>query len=165
VIVVSNTSPIMNLSVVGHLPVLERLYGKVLIPDAVSSELLAIASNTDGLSEFQSYLWIEKHNLRNRLLAESLRLELDNGEAEAIALAVESGAGLLLIDERRGRNVAARFGLKYVGLLGILVEAKHRGIIHSLKPVVDNLISKAGFWIKDSLYLEVLRTAGEKEND
>lgn len=110
-IVVSNTSPIMNLSVVGHLPVLERLYGKVLIPDAVSSELLAIASNTDGLAEFQSYLWIEKHNLRNRLLAESLRLELDNGEAEAIALAVESGAGLLLIDERRGRNVAARFGL------------------------------------------------------
>src|SRR3990172_7210156 len=155
----------MNLSVVGHLPVLERLYGKVLIPDAVSSELSVIASNTDGLAEFQSYLWIEKHNLKNRLLAESLRLELDNGEAEAIALAVESGAGLLLIDERRGRNVAARFGLKYVGLLGILVEAKHRGLIHSLKPVVDNLISKAGFWIKDSLYWEVLRAAGEKEHD
>jgi len=67
----------------------------------------------------------------------------------------------LLIDERRGRKVASRFGLNYIETLGILIEAKHKGLITAIKPIVDNLIIEAGFWIKNDLYDKVLQVAGE----
>lgn len=71
--------------------------------------------------------------------------ELDKGEAEAIALALELGADQVLIDERRGRRIAARLNLRYTGILGILVEAKNRGLISEVKPLLDALIDRAGF--------------------
>ena len=79
-----------------------------------------------------------------------------------IALAIELKADLVLIDERLGRNIASRFGQKCIGILGMLMEAKHRGIIASVKPVVDDLITAAGFWVRNDLYLKVLREAGEE---
>jgi len=87
--------------------------------------------------------------------------ELDPGEAEAIALAKELKADLLLMDERRGRRVASRLGLRFVGLLGILVEAKHKGLIKAVKPILDSLITKAGFWLGNRLYTRILETVGE----
>lgn len=156
-IVVSNTSPIMNLAVIGRLHIIEKLYGKVLIPEAVSHELSIIVPDIS----VQNYPWIEKQDLKNKLLAESLRLELDTGEAEAIALSVETKAGLLLMDERRGRKAALRFGLKYIGLMGMLVEAKHKGIVSSVKPAIDDLITKAGFWVGNNLYARILQESGE----
>jgi hypothetical protein len=88
-------------------------------------------------------------------------LELDDGEAEAIALAVESRADLILLDERKGRIVTSRLGLKFVGLLGVLIEAKHNGFVDSIKPIMDDLIKKAGFWISPQLYDHILQTTGE----
>ena len=74
----------------------------------------------------------------------SLQLELDEGEAEAIALAIELQADLLL-DERKGRVVASRLGLKSVGLLGALIEAKHQSLVLAIKPIVDDVIAIAVF--------------------
>jgi predicted nucleic acid-binding protein len=65
------------------------------------------------------------------------------------------------MDERRGRAIAARLGLKYIGLLGVLVAAKQKGIITSIKPALDELITKAGFWITKDLYARLLSTVGE----
>jgi predicted nucleic acid-binding protein len=97
----------------------------------------------------------------NRVLVTALQAELDEGEAEAIALAIQLKAHLLLLDERRGRAVASRLGLRFIGLLGVLVEAKQKGYISRVKPLLDHLIAKAGFWVSHQLYARVLREVGE----
>ena len=86
---------------------------------------------------------------------------LDLGEAEAIALAVETQADRVLIDERQGRLVAARLNLRYTGILGVLVEAKSQGLITEVKPLLDALINQAGFWVAKPLYNRVLRFVDE----
>ncbi len=159
-IVVSNTSPILNLAVVGQLDLLRQLYGTVKIPQAVYDELTN-PPNQPGSAEVQSSLWIQTESVSNRALVTSLLVDLDPGESEAIALTIELGADLLLIDERLGRQVAGRFGLKFIGILGILLEAKHQGYLPLVKPVLDDLIHTAGFWVSQALYQHVLRTAGE----
>jgi predicted nucleic acid-binding protein len=88
-------------------------------------------------------------------------MELDEGESEAIALALQLKADLLLLDEQQGRIMASRFGLKFVGLLGILIEARNKGLISSVKAVLDDLIAKAGFWVSHKLYKSVPHAAGE----
>jgi predicted nucleic acid-binding protein len=69
-------------------------------------------------------------------------------------------ADILLIDERRGRRIAAGLGLRVLGLLGLLAEAKHRGSLHDCKPVLDQLIM-AGFWIGKDLYKKFLNEMDE----
>jgi hypothetical protein len=161
VIVVSNTSPITNLAAVGQLEVLRQLYDKVLIPQAVYGELTFGGAVQPGGREVQTLQWIETRQVTDRVLVAALQVELDPGEAEAIALAVELKADLLLLDERRGRAVASRLGLRFVGLLGVLIEGKHKGYIPAVKPILDDLVMKAGFWVSQRLYARVVQAAGE----
>jgi predicted nucleic acid-binding protein len=161
VIIVSNTSPLMNLAVVEHLNLLPQLYGPIQVPRAVLQELSAIAIYHPGVHLISTLPWIECASVTDLMLVESLRLQLDPGEAEAIALAVEKRAERLLIDERRGRQIAAHMGLKSIGVLGLLLEAKHKGLLPTVQPVLDDLISKAGFWVSRQLYQQVLQAARE----
>ena len=91
----------------------------------------------------------------NRLLR-----RLDIGESEAIVLAIEQRADFLLIDERRGRRIAAGFGLRVLGLLGLLAAAKRLGVVSDCKSVLDQLIS-SGFWIGEDLYKKFLHEMDE----
>jgi predicted nucleic acid-binding protein len=161
VIVVSNTSPITNLAVIGQLDLLRQLYEKVVIPQAVSDELTSGSDGQPGAIDVQMLGWIETKPATDRALVTALLMELDEGEAEAIALAKEVAADLLLLDERRGRAVAARLDLRFVGLLGVLIEAKQKSCILAIKPVLDDLVTKAGFWVSQPLYARVLQAAGE----
>ena len=161
-IVVSNTSGIINLAAIDHLELLHILYGKIIIPDAVYHEIVVQGSGQSGAKEVQKSKWIDKRDLNNPALARALQIELDMGEATAIALAVELDADLLLIDERMGRTAASKFGLNFTGLLGVLVEAKSKRLIESVKPLLDDLKTKAGFWISQPLYNKILHAAGEK---
>jgi predicted nucleic acid-binding protein len=161
VIVVSDTSPLMNLAVVEHLRLLHQLYDTVLIPDAVWNELTSLSSQHAEVADVQTLSWLERYPGTTRAVVHALQAELDLGEAEAIALAVEKHADLLLMDERRGRQVAARMGLTSIGLLGILLEAKRREFLSEVKPILDDLIAKAGFWVSSQLYFRVLQAASE----
>lgn len=158
-IVVSDSSPITNLAAIGQLDLLRQLYQNVFIPAAVYRELTAASGSHPG-AIVQSLDWIEARDVANRLLVTALRIDLDEGEEEAIALAQEISADLLLLDERRGRAVAGRFGLRVVGLLGVLVDAKQQGLIPEVKPLLDALV-RAGFRISQDLYARVLQAAGE----
>jgi predicted nucleic acid-binding protein len=161
VIVVSNTSPIINLAAIDRLDLLRQLYGGILIPQSVRNEIVRSGTSEPGASEVEMFDWIETRNVANQTAVSALRLELDAGEAETIILGIELKADLVLLDERKARMAASRLNLKFVGLLGILVEAKHKGIVDEVKPVMDNLMTKAGFWIAPELYKRVLQTVGE----
>ena len=86
---------------------------------------------------------------------------MDIGEAEAIVLAVELKPDLFLLDERKGRVVASRLGIKFTGVLGILIEAKRSGLIAKVKPIMDVLIEQVGFRVSIKLYQQVLQVANE----
>lgn len=160
--VVSNTSPILNLACIGRLDLLCALYRQIIIPPAVFHEPAVADADAPGIAEVRSADWIGQRAVTNQPLVAALRLDLDAGEAEAIACTLELKATLLLMDERRGREVAQRMGLPVVGLLGVLVVAQKRGLIPAVRPLLDDLRSKAGFWISDALYQRVLLETGEQ---
>lgn len=158
-IVVSDTSPILNLGLIEQLELLPRLYEQVLIPPAVYRELTRADYEPDLLDPTPP--WIVVMPARNQVEVNHLCRQLDRGEAEAIVLAKERQADLLLMDERRGRKIAASRGLGITGLLGVLVEAKQAGLIEMVKPLLDDLMQRAGFWIGGDLYAKVLTELGE----
>ncbi|MCF2971477.1 DUF3368 domain-containing protein [Synechococcus sp. Nb3U1] len=160
-IVVSDTSALSNLALVGHLWLLEALYQNVIIPDVVASELAAASNPT--IPAILQLNWIQAQLLTNSELADQLQQErgLDAGEANAIALAFELQADDLLIDERLGRQEAIRLGLSIIGILGVLLVAKQRSLIPQVQPVMDALINQAGFRVSPQLYQRILAFAQE----
>jgi predicted nucleic acid-binding protein len=131
------------------------------VPRAVHEEAASVRPEAPGAAEVRTAAWIQVRAVSDQLLVTALSLHLDVGEAEAIALAVESDADLLLMDERRGRVAALRLGRRVVGVLGALVEAKHRDLITEVRPLLDALASEAGFRISPELGARVLIAAGE----
>jgi predicted nucleic acid-binding protein len=165
VIVVSDTSPLSGLAIAGYLSLLQQLYGQVIIPVAVADELKRGGQDDLRITAALATDWIEVQQPQDLALVEALQADhnLDRGESEAIALALELKADELLIDERLGRREASRLGLSITGLLGILLVAKRRGLVEAIRPIVDDLINEAGFRVSSQLYAEVLAMADEDE--
>ncbi|NEQ69412.1 MAG: DUF3368 domain-containing protein [Symploca sp. SIO2D2] len=161
-IVISDTSVFTNLAAIGYLYLLQQLYGHILIPTAVYQEL-TVDPPVFGTVEVKTLQWIEVLSVNDRRMVEQLQniAQLDLGESEAIALSLEINAELLLIDERRGRREANQRGIRITGLLGVLVEAKHRGLIPAVKPLMDNLIATSKFRVSQSLYNQILAIVRE----
>jgi len=155
-IVVSDTSPILNLAAVGKLHLLRDLYAEIVVPPAVQGELARNAIQLDPS-------WTRVVAARNQNDVAVLREQLDPGEAEAIVVAAELEAELLLVDEKRGRRIAIDRGLEVTGLLGVLAEAKARGLIPRCQPVLDDMIRIADFWIGDDLRSRYLRGLNETD--
>lgn len=162
-IIISDTSPLSNLALVDCLFLLKEIYKTVVIPQAVADELSNAEGEDQRITAVLSLDWVEVRPSTNLQLIAELRNDylLDRGEAEAIALALEINADELLIDERLGRREATRRGLSITGVLGILLVAKHRGLIPLVRPVMDALIAEAGFRVSQDLYVNILKTAGE----
>ncbi len=155
--IVSNSSPLVSLSRIGQLDLLRQLYGEVYIPEAVWQEVVIRGAGQPGANEVRSAKWISVRPVNNRLLVHTLNQNLDEGESEAIVLALEIRAELLLMDERLGREVARHHGLRYTGVIGILIEAKNRNLISAVRPHLDALRNVAGFRISETLYLKVIQ--------
>ncbi len=160
-IVVSNTSPLTNLAAIGQFDLLHRLYGQLHIAHGVWGELNAGGERWPGCDEVAKADWIERHTVQNRDLVTALQRDLDRGEAETIALALELDADLALLDEKEGRHAARRLGLRVVGVVGILLEAKANGAVDRVRPHLDALRQTAGFYLSTSLYQYALALAGE----
>lgn len=152
-IVVSDTSVVTALIQIGRIDLLAEIFGGVVIPEAVAEELAA--------SHVTLPVWIQTMCVRDNHVVEDLLTELDVGESEAIALALELDADFLLMDEKLGRAAAQRAGLTTIGLLGVAIVAKRKGLLSDLAPVIRELREKAYFWISEELEARVLRDAGE----
>ncbi|HXP88798.1 MAG TPA: DUF3368 domain-containing protein [Bryobacteraceae bacterium] len=135
---------------------LRDLYSEIVVPPAVQQELSRNRVTFDPS-------WTRAAAARDRVAVAALSEQLDAGEAEAIVLATELNAELLLVDEKRGRRIAIDWGLEVTGLLGVLAEAKARGMIESCRPILDDMIRAAGFWIGDDLRSHYLRGLEESE--
>lgn len=132
----------------------------VYIPDAVWQEVVVQGGGRPAAVEIARCPWVQR---RSPSLAHSMILtseHLDPGEAEAIALAHEVKADVVLMDEKAGRRAAQRSGLRVLGTLGLLLQGKRTGVLAQVKPELDGL-ARAGFYIAHSLREEVLKRAGE----
>ncbi len=163
-IVVSDTSPLLSLALIGRLELLRELYGTIHIPAAVRAEIMSTDEDgvpADGAREVAQAEWIITHPLEPEVILKLLLREVDRGEAEAIELALQLQAQVVLIDERRARQLASYLELGVAGLLDVLQEAKRRHLITQVKPVLDDLIARARFRVSHKLYQRTLFTAGE----
>ena len=151
---VSNTSPLTNLAAIGQFDLLRELYGGLLVAEAVWAELNAGGQAWPGRDEVAGAAWIGRRAAANRPLVLALRERLDPGEAETIALAVECSPPFVLMDEKEGRRAAQRLGLKTVGVVGVLIEAKARGLIAEVGPLLERLRQEAGFFLSDRVIRE-----------
>jgi hypothetical protein len=160
---VSDTSPISSLAAIGRLPLLQSQFSEIWIPTAVLEELRAHPDRT-ALATIQAALregWIKCASPAASRLFSVLSLHLHRGEAEAIALATELKAEVILIDEQEGRELATHAGLYVTGVLGVLLRAKRDGHIPALKPEIQSLRDSARFFVHPSLEAKILAAAGE----
>jgi len=160
IVVVSDTSPIRALHYLGLLPILGELYGHVVVPAAVQSELDSPPPQLQRI-DLSGFDFIEVRVPNDppqvRMFLQSLHL----GESEALALALELHAAAILIDEAAGRLVAAQNGVRPLGTLGILLEAKAEGLVTEVRPLIDTLMVDLGFFVSGALKLRILQLAGE----
>jgi uncharacterized protein len=156
--VVSNTTPIISLLKVGKLDLLKELYIELYIPYEVYCEIEA-GKHKEYYVDLMQYEWIHIVKIQNE---KSLLffLDLDKGEAEAIVLANEIDADLIILDETLGRFHANHIGLKVTGTIGILLKAKENKIIDKIKPLLEELAQK-GIWLSENLIKQTLTKAHE----
>jgi predicted nucleic acid-binding protein len=160
---VSNTSPISNLACIGRLGLLPEQQGQVWIPSAVEAELGQIpdAAVRSTIDLARQAGWLMVRTLSEANLVKLLTVDLHQGEAEAIALALEMKAERLFIDEKEGRAMARRLGLQVTGVLGVLLRGKQTGHVNAIKPELEALRTKARFFLSPDLEAAILANAGE----
>jgi uncharacterized protein len=155
-LIVSDTSPIRGLQALALIHVLKPLYEQVLVPPAVHLELTRARVSVPPV-DFSLYGFIE---VRAPIAVRSFP-RLGPGESEAISLALELGASTLLIDEVGARRVVQSHGIRPVGVLGVLVEAKQRGLVARVAPLIEQLRERISFRVSEGVIARVLSEAGE----
>jgi predicted nucleic acid-binding protein len=164
--VISNTSPLLNLAIINQLSLIKEQFREIIIPNAVLKEL-RINEDIPGSSQLREALeadWIIVKQVENEAFVQLLRRELDQGEAEAIALAIELQADWVLLDERDGRKIARSLGLNITGVLGIILRGWQQGNLSSVREIINQLRTEAHFHIAPNLENQILRETRELNN-
>jgi len=136
-IVISNSSVIITLAIICCLDLLEKLFRKIVVPEAVWKEVTV--ENKPGSEKILRAGFIHVMRVHNKRLSMLLEEFVDKGEAETITLALELGADILLVDDHDARNLAKKLGLQVMGTLGVLALAKYRGLVQEVKLMIDEL--------------------------
>lgn len=157
--IVSDAGPIIVFARIGRLSLLRDVTGSLLIPDAVYDEIVAKKGGMPGAAEVAQAAWIQKTSVANRSIIDGLPNVLHEGEREAISLAKERGAQLL-IDEIRARRVAIEWGIDVIGTLRILAEAKRLGQITVVRPIIAQMQS-SGYRFERALIRRFLERIDE----
>lgn len=158
--VVCDSSTLIALSRIGHLDILKKVLRSLKIPPAVYGDVVIKGAGRPGAIEVKEAKWIEKRNVSDQGLVKRLNVNLGLGESEAIALAKEIKADLVILDDDKARKVAISEGLRVIGLLAFLIKAKEKCAIKKVKPLTDELRQK-GFFISEDLYQDSAQRAGE----
>ena len=152
-IVVSDTSPLTALITVGAADLLPHLFQEVVIPGAVRDEPLRSHSRLPS--------WLRVETVMNQVQLRRFSQIVDSGEAVAIELAKELHADRLLIDERKGRRLAAQEGVPVIGLPGVVLLARRNQPIPSARALLQRLQQEAGMYLARDIMHAALRTVGE----
>ena len=156
-LVLSNTTPLIALAGINSLELLHQLYGSIIIPPAVKAELIGEPEK----SAVTNSPWIVvKQPISHEERKRDFRARLHAGEVEVMILAEELGADLVIMDDYAAKKTAKFMGMKTTGTLGILIQAKRRGLIQEVKPLMEAVISQ-GLYVSEKIQRLVLREAGE----
>lgn len=145
--VVVDTSVLIALSCIGRLDLLRNLFTLVLAPRAVAEEY------GEPLP-----VWIKVLDVKNKQLVRALLELLHRGEAEAITLAIEADANIVILDDKKARSIARRLGLKMIGTVGILVLAKKQKLIDDIEAEINHLLQKS-FYLSQDVITKALEIA------
>jgi predicted nucleic acid-binding protein len=162
--VICDSSSLIHLSAIGRLDLLKAFFGTLTIPSAVWQEVVEQGLGRPGVQEVEAAVrdgWLKVQTTHDGPLLRSLQQDLDRGEAEVIALALERKAELVLLDESEGRRIAGIFDLKKTGAIGILIRARLEGKVPDLRSELDRLRNEGGFWIEEKLFQKALEAVGE----
>lgn len=159
-IAVCNTSPLILLAKIRRLDLLCQLYHQIVVPTSVLAEVTAKSGKEAERIESLARSGQCQVRQASSYAVKSLPDDLGPGERETIALALETRADLVILDDQRGRRAAREKGLTVTGTVGVLVEAKWRGLIPSLRQDLDRLV-EAGMWMHEAFYHRLLRESQE----
>jgi uncharacterized protein len=157
---VADTSPLIFLAKLDRLDLLRKAVDEILVPYAVVQEIRQRPDWTSQKIEDALKTWVRVEPARGQQLVHVLLADLDEGEAEAIVLALEVGAERIVMDDLDGRRLARRVGLRPIGTLGLLLAARRRGELASLREEIERL-RREGFRVSDSVVQAILVEAGE----
>ncbi len=158
--VIADATPLIYLAAIGKFELLRVLYGRSVSPCAVSHHVVIPGAGRPGAAETAGAAWVDRRAVSDPAKVTGLGTHLDSGESEAIVLAEELHADLVVMDETAGRCVLAGRGIAFIGTVGILMQAKRRGLIAALKPELDQLRT-CGFHLTDRVYRASLAASGE----
>jgi len=160
-IVVVNSTPLILLHKIGHLELLQKMYGEVHVADAVYQEVIVDSSNKLNENDFISQCdWINVSKIKNDNARKAFATSLHIGEVETMILAMEKSADLCILDDLLARKHAKRLNINVIGTLGVIIAAKKLKHIDVAKSIFDELIS-AGMFISKNLYETALSLADE----
>lgn len=159
--IVSNTTPLSNFLHLDRMDILQQLFGEIHIPQAVRYEIEVFFRSDNRWQTYLEKRLIIVHTVQSRSFLNQPLHILHQGEAEALSLSMEHHAALCLIDDKDARVVAALNKIPVTGTLGILIQAKKRGMIDAVKSLMDTLREQHVFWISETMYSHVLRVTDE----